>query len=431
LTAHQKVDSVRKATAIEMLTPDTLRERYAGGERNFTDVKLGHADLRGADLSGADLSGADLSHSNLGRANLSNARLTHADLSNAFLNGVILRGAHLSHANLNFAYIDDADLSYAKLVEADLSRAGLRGTDLGYSDLTCCRLVEADLSRARLYSAILTEAVLIRARLTGADLRQADLRGADLTEAELWHAEFRCASLIGADLTGASLDRTMLLELDLSPLCRCHTLKHRGPSDVDFKSIVLSLRAPRLKEFLRHTGMPDVFVEYMVDCGRSLDPKQLFSLLQSTFISYGGPDEVFARKLNDALARRGAITFFFKDDAPAGEKLHRVMRRGVNGHDRVILVCSEASLRRPGVLNELEETLARESRDGGRTYLLPVRLDDYVIDGWNPADPDVAQTLRDRVIADFREHEDPHKFDAQVAKLVAALKKPIGATADL
>jgi len=42
-------------------------------------------------------------------------------------------------------------------------------------------------------------------------------------------------------------------------------------------------------------------------------------LLQSTFISYGGPDEAFARKLNDALEKRGVITFFFKDDAPPGE----------------------------------------------------------------------------------------------------------------
>ncbi len=63
---------------------------------------------------------------------------------------------------------------------------------------------------------------------------------------------------------------------------------------------------------------------------------------------------------------------------PVGDAPNRV---GVNGHDRVILVCSKSSLQRPGVLNELEETLQREARDGGNAYLIPVRLDDFVIDG--------------------------------------------------
>lgn len=155
-----------------------------------------------------------------------------------------------------------------------------------------------------------------------------------------------------------------------------------------------------------------------------LSTEPVVSLLQSTFISYGGPDEAFARKLNDALEKRGVRTFFFKDDAAPGERLHRLMRKGVNDHDRTILICSESSLQRPGLLNELEETLARESRDGGQTYLIPIRLDDYVISGWKPRDPDVARAVRDRVIADFREHENPSRFEAQLLRLVAVLEAP-------
>ena len=147
-------------------------------------------------------------------------------------------------------------------------------------------------------------------------------------------------------------------------------------------------------------------------------------MLQSTFISYGGPDEAFAQKLNHALEEAGVTTFFFKDDAPAGEKIHRVMRKGVNEHDRVILVCSESSLVRPGLLNELEETLQREGRDGGASYLIPIRLDDYVTNGWAPRREDLAQAVRDRVISDFREHENAEAFRAQVTKLIRVLKKP-------
>jgi hypothetical protein len=147
--------------------------------------------------------------------------------------------------------------------------------------------------------------------------------------------------------------------------------------------------------------------------------------LQSTFISYGGPDHAFAQKLNEALKLRGVRTFFFQEDAPAGDKLHDVMNKGVNAHDRVILVCSKASLERPGLLNELDETLAREARDGGATYLLPVRIDDYVINRWKPRKVGLAQRIRDRVIADFRDHGNAAAFASALAKVMAALTKPV------
>ena len=147
------------------------------------------------------------------------------------------------------------------------------------------------------------------------------------------------------------------------------------------------------------------------------------SPLQSTFLSYGGPDTDFARKLNDALLKNGVTTFFFAKDAIPGKKLHRLMRDGVNTHDRVILVCSKASLDRPGVVNEITETLQREARDGGKEYLIPITLDDHVFSGWKPDDPGVAQAIRDRVVADFRGADtDKGVFDAGVLKLIGALK---------
>jgi hypothetical protein len=79
-----------------------------------------------------------------------------------------------------------------------------------------------------------------------------------------------------------------------------------------------------------------------------------------------------------------------------------MMRDQVNNHDRVILICSKASLTRPGVLNEIEETLAREARDGGAAYLIPIRIDNYVFDHWNPSNPDVVHAVQSRVVGDFR-----------------------------
>ncbi len=215
-----------------------------------------------------------------------------------------------------------------------------------------------------------------------------------------------------------------LADLDLSPLCDADPpVNHEGPSTVDHRAIVKSLRSPHLKDFLQRTGMPEVFVEYSVSCAQSLDTNVLRNLLQSTFLSFGGPDEPFARKLYEALHRNGVTTFFFPVHARGGEKLGKMMREGISGHDRVILVCSQASLDRPGLLFELEETLERERRDG-RSYLLPLRLDDHVLGKWAPARGDLAQAVRDRVVADFEgADQDEGKFNAGLLRLIAALRR--------
>ena len=145
---------------------------------------------------------------------------------------------------------------------------------------------------------------------------------------------------------------------------------------------------------------------------------------KSCFISYGCPDERFAEKLYNSLAQRNVQVFFFPVHAVPGEKLHKVMRSGVNEYDKIILICSKASLNRPGVLNELTETLQREARDGGKTYLIPIRLDDYVFTDWTPADPQLAMTIRDRVVANFADaSRDEASYTTSLERLMAALEE--------
>lgn len=107
-----------------------------------------------------------------------------------------------------------------------------------------------------------------------------------------------------------------------------------------------------------------------------------------------------------------------------GKKLGRMMRQGVNDFDRILLICSKDSLDRKGVLAEIEHSLSREDREGGAELVIPVVLHDYLFSGWNPANPDVLFTLKERVAADFRGWStDPAKFDEGLRKLIAALKK--------
>lgn len=327
------------------------------------------------------------------------------------------------------------DFSHISLRKANISAIHLAHIDLSCADLQESRFGEVVLDRVCLDGATLTATEWYDVSLRGCSLRGASLDLArigwsnwgynDFNKTRLDLTLFREVSMGTGDFTSAMLDSTMLIGCDIRALCRASpTLIHTGPSSVDYESVVKSILAPNLKDFLLRAGMPPIFVDYTVECALAVDNPALSRMMQSTFISYGGPDTAFARKLYEALHQNGVKTFFFPEHAVPGKRLHRLMREGVNQHDRVVLVCSQASLTRPGVLNEIEETLAREAREGGESYLIPIRLDDYVFSGWAPARPDLAQAIRDRVVADFTgTMADDDAFNAALLKLLAALRK--------
>jgi hypothetical protein len=142
----------------------------------------------------------------------------------------------------------------------------------------------------------------------------------------------------------------------------------------------------------------------------------------SVFVSYGGPDQAVAERFHTALEARGVEAFLFTHDASPGKMIHRVMHEGVNEHDWVVLLCSRNSLDRPGVLAEIEESLRKASRGGGRNPLVPVAIDDYVYKKWTPKSRDLATYVRDLVIGDFRKVlRSKAAFEKEVDRLVTAL----------
>jgi uncharacterized SAM-dependent methyltransferase len=154
-------------------------------------------------------------------------------------------------------------------------------------------------------------------------------------------------------------------------------------------------------------------------------PLKTSSCWDSAFISYGSPDQPFAEKLNRSLRERGVNTFFFARDTPPGEKAYHVMSKGVNEYDRTILICSRQSLERLPVLNELDLVLSRESREGGSRCLIPITLDRYIYDDWEPRNKYMRTSVLDRSVCDFIEsdsHDETHFIQA-LGQLLLALRK--------
>jgi hypothetical protein len=101
------------------------------------------------------------------------------------------------------------------------------------------------------------------------------------------------------------------------------------------------------------------------------------------------------------------------------------MRKGVNEYDRTILVCSQQSLERLPILNELDLVLSRESREGGSSRLIPVTRDRYVYDSWSPSNKHLKTSVLDRSICDFvaDDNSDETKFTMALEELLLALRR--------
>jgi hypothetical protein len=351
----------------------SLIEAYQRGFRDFRGIHLSHVVL-GESLSSAG------THKAL-------------DLHSCDFSGAIMKGCSFVGADLSSSIFKNADLS-----DSNFARANLAGCNFNQADLSFCNLNLADCSSAKF-----TDAELGKAEMWGADFSHTLLTGA-----VFYNTILKSVRLTGARATRLTLEGTLLSNLDLSVFVNARIIRkghfEKEASTIDWSAIARSLHLPhdRLKQFLVKVSMPESVANRMIEAAQYLDPKYLSTTMQSTFISYGTPDEKFAITLRNELQKNGVTTFLFRYDAIPGQKLHHMMRDGVNNYERVVLICSEASLDRPGVLNEIEETLQREARDGGMSYLIPIRLDDYVFSGWNPPDKGIAQAVRDRVIGDFR-----------------------------
>lgn len=408
--------------ALRKLTSSELLRSYYSGERDFHDVDLSGLSLHDAHLMDAKFGGAQFVDARLHNALLWRSDFTDAKLCFLRADNASFDDADLSGADLRHSLLRDARFSRARLIGADLAEAVLDSATLMTADLSGARLTNTSLLHADLSHATLTNVSLLNANLDVANLSSANLGGANLGGAVL-----RGAVLDNTILDGATLGRTCLSGLDVSNFCDASDVRHDSPSQIDWYTVAKSYRHPRLKQFMIDCGVPALVAEYMIDCVRALGEVNIRAMLRSTFISYGGPDEVFARKLYDALKAAGVVTFFFPETAKLGERLHREMYRGVNEYDRILLVCSRASLTRPGVLNEIEETFAREAKMGGATYLLPITLDDFVFTDWKKSHEHLAERLLQRVVADFRGVDtDDAKFRAALARVIDALKvKPV------
>lgn len=352
-------------------------QRHHFHHRNLRRRNFNGLDLRGAVFTGSDLSAADFTS-----ANCEDAHFEHCVLDSAVFGAANLCGAKFLASDLYGLDFNGADLSNSKFVRVlgkgiDAQVANFEGAEFVFSSFVDCSFMNSRFSHASFMQIAFAKCLF---------------RRADLAEAFMWDVTFgRCvlSSAKGLDKIGnirdVSIDPVTLMMGDKS--------------------------FPR--SFLLGAGVPPLLVDYLPSLTNApID-------FESCFISYSTSDIEFCRMLRRELLDLGVNAWIFDEDAQWGKPMWGEIDQSIRIHDRVVVVCSESSLKSGPVLREIERALRREDAEG-KDVLFPIRLDDYIFKGWqHPRKDDVLS----KTVGDFSGWRDHAKMRMAMIRFAQSLTR--------
>src|SRR5262249_35656237 len=216
-------------------------------------------------------------------------------------------------------------------------------------------------------------------------------------------------------------------DMDLREVKGLEEVNHDGPSTIGIDTIYRSEgKIPDV--FLRGAGVPQPFIVQMKALVASMEPIQFYSC----FISYSHDDKPFARALYDTLQGRGIRCWLDEKQLLPGDDLYEHIDRGIRLWDKLLLCCSEHSLKPASWVDkeimtalEKEDELTR-ARGAKVRALVPLNLDGYIFgDQWKSG---YRAEIRRRLAADFTGWaSDRAKFEVQVGNVIRALRADAGA----
>jgi hypothetical protein len=260
------------------------------------------------------------------------------------------------------------------------------------------------------------------ANLSGANLSGANLKGTNLTG----------AILDGADLSESILQWNLLADVDLSQVKGLETVQHYGSSNIGMNTIERSHgRIP--ESFLQGCGFSALQIEYAKLAAPGLEAEQVNSIVErirqirlngegqagSCFIGFDPRNEEFARQLHADLQQHGIRCWFVPADRQFGDPLRPMLDRQRRLREKLVVILSEACIENEWIGEEVEAALQEEEINENRLLVLPVRLDDAVMqaqDDW------AAHLKRVRPIGDFRQWKDAAHYQRAFQQLLKVLR---------
>jgi hypothetical protein len=357
---------------------------------------LENADFSGANLNNVNLWGACLRIAHLNGAELRNASLIKADLENASIQKANLQNAQLMGASFRDAYLNEASFYGADLTGADLSGASLRQTD--FRDTF---LLGVNFSSSYTHEGLLSDPFVV----------SNDIRG-------MWGSS---ANIEGLDLSGARCGRTIFADVDLSQVVGLESVTHEAQSTIGIDTILKSSGSIP-DAFLRGCGYDPIIQKLLlgdqnalIDATYKAEGKAI--RLQSCFISYSTKDKPFVDRLQKALNDTSVDYWYAPEHGKWGRKLVDQIDREIVVRDRLLLVCSEASLNESDWVQWEIAKAVEQEKERGKQVLFPIMIDDALLNWDHPK----AERLRQVLAADFRGATKGKHFSQRFERLVKAL----------
>ncbi|HWA93006.1 MAG TPA: toll/interleukin-1 receptor domain-containing protein [Terracidiphilus sp.] len=345
--------------------------------RNLLRKNFNGFDLRGADFTGSDLSAADFTG-----ANCEGAHFESCSLDSAMFKSANLRGTKFLGCDIYGPDFGGADLSNAKFVRVlgkgiDAQVANFESAEFVFSSFVDCSFMNSRFNRTSFTQTAFARCIF---------------RRSDLADASMWETSFSKCVLSSAK----GLDRIGNIR------------------DVSIDTVTLMMgESPFPRSFLLGAGVPPILVDYLP----SLTNTPI--VYESCFISYSTSDIEFCRRLRRELLGLGINAWIFDEDAKWGKPMWGEIDQSIRIHDRVVVVCSERSLKSGPVLREIERALRREDAEG-QDILFPIRVDDYIFNGWqHPRKDDVLS----KIVGDFSEWRDYGKMRMAITRFAQSLRK--------
>ena len=305
------------------------------------------------------------------------------------------------------------------------------------ADLRGAEFTGCDLEHASFDHALLDEAKFERCMMSLASFQDAEMRGTSLHLSSLEGCTFVRTVFENTKIPLVYLVNCSFRDTDVSGLTWYDGpmgVRFGGPSSFDLKTLKRTARAvcddselKRVAAFLRGCGLTEddlTFFRGLMDDDETAE---------SVFISYSHSDEAFASRLHEALVAAGVAVFYAPEHVVGGRKLHEQLQSAIHRQDRLLLVLSERSIESPWVETEIYEARQRELTEG-KTVLFPISLMPYdKLRAWRCFDADsgrdLAREVRAYYIPDFTAWRDHLEFEAEVSKLLRALKTGANALA--
>lgn len=339
----------------------------------------------------------------LSESNLENIYIINSDLRNCAMSMANLKGAKFINCIMDGSLFAGSDLQ-----NCEFNRCSLIKSNFESANLTNSRFEYCILENVSCYNTIFDKSVLVENKIMDTEIISSSLKECFLFSGLFYNVNFRNTNFHLCKFSSITLSKCNLTNVN-----GLRDIIHQVPSQIDLNTF-LEYDDLVPCSVLNGFGIPDDLIDFVM--------KRRKKEYYSVFISYNHQDKDFAEFLYNELRKKDIAVWLDSKEMLPGNDIYEQINRGISNWDKILLCCSENSLKSWWVDNEIDTVFEKERQlmkeRKHKTYsLIPLNLDDYIFDKqWNSGKK---RQILSRIAADFT---NPDEYDKSIELLLKSLR---------